>query len=261
MRIMALNHTFAREYDAEGQQRIVDLLTSYASPGTKVEFDYPEDLGGGEVLHHIRKGKSLAGLHHILETPALVKKTMEAERVGFDAVMQTNTFDPGVEAARLAVRIPVVGVMRASLHFAASLCDRFAITVPLESYVPYVARTLQTYRMEHFVTAIRAIELFEVGDLKDYHDVILERTAAVARELVAEGAQALVPLAARLIPYAVSPEEVEQLIGVPVINTQAVGIRFAELMASSKTIHSRKAYPWAAGLSADAVSRRADHSG
>ena len=53
-------------------------------------------------------------------------------------------------------------------------------------------------------------------------------------QLVAGGAQALVPLAARLIPYAVSPEEVEREIGVPVINTQAVGIRFAELMVNSQ---------------------------
>ena len=121
MRILALNHTPTSEYDAAGEQRIVDLLQSYASAGTTVEFGCPEDLGGGVVLHHIRKGKALAGLHHILETPALVKKVIEAERDGFDAVMQTNTFDPGVEACRLAVRIPVVGVMRASLHFAACL--------------------------------------------------------------------------------------------------------------------------------------------
>ncbi|MGH7843918.1 MAG: aspartate/glutamate racemase family protein [Candidatus Binatia bacterium] len=256
MRILALNHTHLREYDAEGQRRIVDLLNSYASPGTTIEFDYPEDLGGSEVLHHIRKGKSLSGLHHILETPALVKKAIEAEHAGFDAVVQTNTFDPGVEASRLAVRIPVVGVMRASIHFAATLCDRFAITVPLESYVPYVGRTLETYRAAHLVTAIRPIELFEVGDVKDYHNAILERTIAVARELVAGGAQALVPLAARLIPYAVSPEEVEREVGVPVVNTQAVGIRFAELMASTRTVHSLKAYPCAPGLTPDAVSKR-----
>jgi allantoin racemase len=258
MRILALNHTFAREYDAEGEQRILDLLTSYASAETTIEFGYPEDLGGGNVLHHIRKQKALAGLHHILETPALVKKVIEAERDGFDAVVQTNTFDPGVEACRLAVRIPVIGVMRAALHFAASLCDRFAITVPLESYVPYVARTVETYRMTHWVTAIRAINLFEVGDLKNHRDAILKSTVAQARQLVADGAQALLPLAARLIPYAVSPQEVEREIGVPVINTQAVGIRFAELMVNTQTVHSQKAYPWAPGLSSDAVSKRAN---
>jgi hypothetical protein len=57
----------------------------------------------------------------------------------------------------------------------------------------------------------------------------LERTVAEARQLVAQGTQALLPLAARLIPYAVSPEEIEREIGVPVINTQAVGIRLRSL--------------------------------
>ena len=64
----------------------------------------------------LEERKALSGLHHILETPALVQKAIEAERSGFDAVMQSNTFDPGVEASRLAVRIPVIGLLRASLH-------------------------------------------------------------------------------------------------------------------------------------------------
>jgi allantoin racemase len=256
MRIMALGHTFVREVNDEGDRQGLGRLQSYASPGTLIELHYPENLGGGEVLHHLRKTKTLAGLHHILETPALVKKSLEAERDGFDAVVQTDAFDPGVEAARLAVRIPVVGSLRASCHFAATLCERFALTVPLESYVPYVWRLVESYRMAHFVTAIKVIGMYEVGDLSKYHDAILERTIAVARELLEGGAQALIPLAARLIPAAVSPEEVERAVGIPVINTQAVAIRFAELMASTKTVHSMKAYPCAPGLSADAVSNR-----
>jgi allantoin racemase len=257
MRIMALGHTFVRETNDEGDRQRLERLHEYASPGTTIELHYPEDLGGGEVLHHLRKTKTLAGLHHILETPALVKKIIEAELDGFDAVVQTDAFDPGVEAARLAVRIPVVGSLRASCHFAATLCDRFGLTVPLDSYVPYVWRLVESYRMAHFVTGIKVIGMYEVGDLSKYHDPILERTIAVARDLVAGGAQALIPLAARLIPAAVSPEEVEREVGIPVVNTQAVAIRFAELMASSKTIHSQKAYPWAPGLNAAAVSNRA----
>ena len=260
MRILALNHSFVRDISPELEKRRLDRLKSYASPGTTLEMDYPEDLGGGEVLHHLRKTKTLSGLHHILGTPALVKKVIEAERDGFDAVVQIDAFDPGVEAARLAVRIPVVGLLRASCNFAATLCDRFAITVPIESYIPHVWRMIETYRMTHFVTGIRVIDLFEVGDLSQYHDAILERAIKATRELVSAGAQALVPLAIRLIPEAVSPEEIEREVAIPVINTQAVGIRFAELMVSSKTVHSQRAYPWAPGLNPEAVSNRASRS-
>jgi allantoin racemase len=245
MRIMFLNHSFRRE---ENEDKIMALLQTYASEGTILELHYPEDLGGGKIVQQLQQNKAPSGLHHILETPALVKKIIEAERSGFDAVVQSNTFDPGVEAGRLAVRIPVVGVLRSSCHFAASLCDRFGLIPPLESYIPYVSRMMDTYRMSPFISGIKAIGLYESGDVSRYHDAILERTIAVGRELVAGGAQVLIPLGGRLIPYAVRPEELEAQVGVPVINTKAVGIRFAELMVTGKMSHSLKAYPFLSGL-------------
>lgn len=256
MRIMILNHTFRREVNREREKRTVALLNSYASPGTTVELHYPDDLGGGEVLRHLEQRKALSGLHHILETPALVQKIIEAERSGFDAVVQSNTFDPGVEAGRLAVRIPVVGVLRSSCHFAACLCDRFALIVPLDSHIPYVSRIIEGYRLGRFISAVKAINVYDSGDLSKHHNLILERSVAVGRELIAGGAQAIIPLGGRLFPYEVTPEELEPEIGVPVINTKAVGIRFAELMISGKMTHSQKAYPWSPGLSPEDVSRR-----
>src|ERR687887_2209632 len=130
MRIMFLNHSFKR-HSPELEAHIRMLLAGYASPGTIFELAYPEDLGGGEVLSLLEERKALSGLHHILETPALVQKAIEAERMGFDAVIQSNTFDPGVEASRLAVRIPVIGLMRVAVHTATTLADRIAMTVPL----------------------------------------------------------------------------------------------------------------------------------
>jgi allantoin racemase len=256
MRIMFLNHTFKHAGHDDREAHILELLNSYASLGTSIELHYPDDLGAGAVLRQLEKRKALSGLHHILETPALVKKIIEAERDGFDAVVQSNTFDPGVEAARLAVRIPVVGVLRSSCHFAACLCDRFGLITPLETHIPYVTRTLTTYGMNQFIMGVKAVELYESGDLSTHHQLILERTIAVGCDLVASGAQAIIPLGGRLFPYEITPEELEPEIGVPIINTKAVGIRFAELMVSAKMIHSQKAYPWSPGLNPDDVSRR-----
>lgn len=261
MRIMFLNHTFRREANRQREAHIVSLLNSYASSGTTIELHHPDDLGGGEVLRRLEQRKALSGLHHILETPALVKKIIEAERAGFDAVVQSNTFDPGVEAGRLAVRIPVVGVLRSSCHFAACLCDCFGLIVPLDSHIPYVSRIVESYRMGHFVSAVKAINVYDSGDLSKHHKLIVERTVAVGRELLAGGAQAIIPLGGRLFPYEVTPEEIESAVGAPVVNTKAVGIRFAELMVSGKVTHSQKAYPWSPGLSPEDVSRRSIDQG
>ncbi len=255
MRIMFLNHTFKR-HSRELEAHIRELLKSYASPDITFELAYPEDLGGGEVLSLLEERKALSGLHHILETPALVKKAVEAERLGFDAVIQSNTFDPGVEASRLAVRIPVIGLLRASLHFAASICDRFGLIVPLETHMPHTMRLVQTYGMTPFVCGIRTVGLYDTGDLSGYHDAVIERTVAMGKELVEQGAQAIIPLGGKIYPYVVTPEELEPMVGVPVVNTKAVGVSYAELMVRSKISHSAKAYPCPAGLNPEAVSTR-----
>jgi len=255
MRFMFLNHS-AQRHSPELESHITALLKSYASPDSSFELAYPEDLGGGAVLSLLEERKALSGLHHILETPALVKKAIEAEQKGFDGVIQSNTFDPGVEASRLAVRIPVIGLLRASLHFAASICDRFGLIVPLETHMPHTMRLVQSYGMSTFVSGIRTVALYDTGDLSGYHDIVIERTLAVGKELVAQGAQALIPLGGKIYPYVVTPEELEPHLGVPVINTKAVGVSYAELMARNKIRHSIKAYPCATGLDPEAVSQR-----
>ena len=255
MRIMFLNHSFHR-HSRELEAHIMELLKHYASPDTIFELAYPEDLGGGAVLALLEQRKALSGLHHILETPALVKKAIEAEHLGFDAVIQSNTFDPGVEASRLAVRIPVIGLLRASLHFAASICDRFGLIVPLETHMPHTMRLVQTYGMAPFVSGIRTVGLYDTGDLSGYHDTVIERTVAMGKELVAQGAQAIIPLGGKIYPYVVTPEELEPHLGVPVVNTKAVGVSYAELMVRSKISHSAKAYPCPMGLNAELVSQR-----
>ncbi|MBI4522327.1 MAG: hypothetical protein HY695_00800 [Deltaproteobacteria bacterium] len=255
MKIMFLNHTYKHEGDTKREAHILKLLNGYASAGTTIEQHYPDDLGGGAVFHQLEERKALSGLHHIVETPALVKKIIEAERNGFDAVVQSNTFDPGVEAARLAVRIPVVGPLRSSCHFAASLCDRFGFIVPLETHAPYVARLMQTYGMERFVTDIKAVNVYE-ADMSKQHQSIVQRAIGLAREMIDRGAQAIIPLGGLLFPYEVDPKEVEDEVGVPVINTKAVAIRFAELMVISKTSHSLKSYPWSGTFKPEDVSRK-----
>ena len=172
-------------------------------------------------------------------------------------MIQSNTFDPGVEASRLAVRIPVIGLLRASLHFAATICDRFArLIVPLETHLPHTQRLVQTYGMSGFVSGIRTVGLYDTGDLSGYHDVIIERTLEVGKELVAQGAQAIIPLGGKIYPYVVTPEELEPQLGVPVDKSKAVGVSYAELMARNKLKHSIKAYPCPTGLGPEAVSKR-----
>src|SRR6202008_1636489 len=112
---------------------------------------------GAKIYDTIGAQSVLNGLHHMMETPAIVRKIFWAAQNGYDAVISSNTFDPGVDGGRLAVEIPVIGLLRTSMHAACTLADRVCITVPLAPHVPYTWRILRPYGLDRFVSDIRPI--------------------------------------------------------------------------------------------------------
>lgn len=255
MRIMFLSQSPRRPGTDRDHHETEALLRSYASPGTHLDLHYPDDYPGARVFEAMGEQMNLTGLHHALETPPIVQKTVWASENGFDAVIQSNTFDPGVEAARMAVRIPVIGLFRTTLHVATSLADRVGITVPLEGHVPHTWRILRTYGMDHFVSDIRPIRIYG-ANLKPRKEEILNVTVELMRGIVADTrAEILIPLGGALFPYVVDPADLEERVGVPVLNTKSIGIRFAETCVDLRMAHSARTYPPANLTSADFVSK------
>ncbi len=225
-------------------------LNSYASAGTKVEVGFPDDYAGSKIFDSIGKDSNLNGLHHLMEAPGIVAKIVWAAENGYDAVIQSNTFDPGVDGGRLAVRIPVIGLLRTSLHAAATLSDKIGITVPLASHVPYTWRLVRSLGMEHFVTKIQPIGIYG-ADIHTRKDEIFDITVNLINGLIEGGAQIILPLGGALIPYVVNPVDLEKATGAPVLNTKAIGISFAELCVRMKWAHSGLTYPVANVTAAD----------
>ena len=221
--------------------RIEAQLNSYASPGTKIEIGFPDDYEGSQLFNSLGAQSGLNGLHHMMETPAIVRKIFWAAENGYDAVISSNTFDPGVDGGRLAVDIPVIGLLRTSMHAALTLSDRVGVTVPLAPHVPYTRRLLRTIGLEHFVSDINPIGVYV--DVQKRKDEIFEITVKLIREMVANGAEIILPLGGALIPYVVNPDDLARETGVQVLNTKAIGIRFAEMCVNFKMTQSALTYP------------------
>ena len=244
MRILMLNQApmtpkRSPHYDVDG---VAAQLNSYASPGTTIDLGFPDDFAGSEVFHSLGAESKLNGLHHMVETPAIVRKIVWAEENGYDAVISSNTFDPGVDGGRLAVSIPVIGPLRTSMHAGLTLADRVGITVPLDSHVPYTKRILRAYGLEGFVSGMKPIGIY--GEkLKQRKQEIFDVTVKTIRSLVDEGAEIILPLGGAIIPYVVDPADLAQATGVQVINTKAVCVRFAEMCVTFKMTHSAITYP------------------
>jgi Asp/Glu/hydantoin racemase len=241
MRIMFLNPTPVPDYDVA---KIEKQLNAFASPGTKVEIGAPNNYAGSKVVDVLGKQNNLNGLHHLMQGPSLVQKIVWAAENGYDAVIQSNTFDPGVEGGRLAVKIPVIGLLRTSLHAATTLADKVGVVVPLASHIPYISKLLRAYGMENFVSGIAAIGVYG-PNLDKRKDEITKLTVGLIKGLVDRGAQIILPLGGLLIPYVVSPTDLERETGAPVINTKAVGINFAEFCVRMKMTQSPLTYPTA----------------
>jgi Asp/Glu/hydantoin racemase len=223
--------------------RIEALLNSYASPGTHIEIGFPDDYAGSQLMNTIGAQSKLNGLHHMMETPSIVRKIFWAAENGYDAVISSNTFEPGVDGGRLAVNIPVIGLMRTAMHVALTLADRVGITVPLPPHVPYTWRLLRTHGLDRFVSDIRPIGIYG-ADIAQRGPEIFDTTVKVMRGLLAQTrAEILLPLGGAIIPYVVDPKDLAKAVGVQVLNTKAIGIRFAETCVACGMTQSAMTYP------------------
>jgi Asp/Glu/hydantoin racemase len=224
-------------------EAIEKQLNSYASPGTKVEIGFPDDFQGARVMEVLGAQSGLNGLHHLMEAPSIVRKIFWAEQNGYDAVISSNTFDPGVDGGRLAVGIPVIGLCRTAMHAALTLSDRVGITVPLAPHVPYTWRILRSYGLDRFVSDIKPLGVYG-ADIAQRKDEIFKIAVGLIRSLVDDTrAEIIMPLGGALIPYVVDPAELARATGVQVLNTKAIGIRFAEMCVALGMTQSALTYP------------------
>ena len=75
MKIMFLNQSPRKgekgpAYDVAG---ITKLLNSYAAPGTTIEIGFPDDYEGSGLFFELGGQSNLNGLHHMFETPSIVR--------------------------------------------------------------------------------------------------------------------------------------------------------------------------------------------
>ena len=78
MRIMFLSHT-PRNPKGGGNERVQDLLRSYASPGTELDVHHPDDFEGARVMRRMSEQSVLTGLSHAVATTAIIRKMVWAE--------------------------------------------------------------------------------------------------------------------------------------------------------------------------------------
>ena len=221
------------EYPPAERKRREDAALAYSSMEVEVGI-----VSVNATPHYIGNAPDLLGL----AVPPFVEAFREAERQGYDAVVPLGTLDLGVDAGRSVVDIPVVGPSESMLHIASMLGRRFGIIMYHDFVVPLGYRMVERFHMLDKVVGWRTCG-FELPDIIANRDKVVQNFVDNARELIALGADVILPMGITQCPVHIKPDWLMQELGVPVVEGIGAPIRLAAMLVSLKLNYSRKYWP------------------
>lgn len=178
-----------------------------------------------------------------LAIPPTLDLMRRAEADGYDAIVLACFSDPGLEAGRELLTIPVVGIEEATLHVAAMLGYRFTILTSRCQRVPTKTEHVVMRGLESKLASVRALEL-SVLEMDAEPERTKARILEVARAAVADdGAEVVILGCAGLAGYAA---DIEAALGVIVLDPSPIALKMAELLVGLGLKHSKRglyAYP------------------
>lgn len=186
-----------------------------------------------------------------MSVPATVERIVECEREGYDAAIIGCFGDPGLEAARELVDMPVLGPCESSLLLAAGLGHKFSILTIFDSLI--AGQELLAYRtgVRDKLASVRATGI-PVLDLMKDQDATKARLIEVAGACVTEDRADALLFGCMTMSFLDMGEEIADAVGAPVVNAGRAALKHAEALVSMGLSHSKKAFPTPAKMAAGA---------
>jgi len=210
------------------------MLQDWASPGVEI---VARDRGDRSALESL--------YDEYMEVPAYLQAVLEAEQEGFDAIIIGCFGDPGIDAARELVSIPVVAIGEASLIVASMLGVRFGVLTPLEKLAAGTLRHVRALGLESRLAHVEPVEI-PIMTIRTDPAATYRAMLRGARVCMDKGAHSLALACGSMSVYA---SELQEELGIPVVNGLRVGVRFAELLVGSNLSFSKRSWPFPTSLS------------
>ncbi|WDV48031.1 aspartate/glutamate racemase family protein [Clostridiaceae bacterium M8S5] len=90
--------------------------------------------------------------------PYIAKVAVEAEEEGYDGILISCFDDPGLEAIREIINIPIIGAFNSSMSVCVHLLGKICIVSPSKICVPSTERKVDSSIYKKYVKGIRSIE-------------------------------------------------------------------------------------------------------
>jgi allantoin racemase len=146
-----------------------------------------------------------------------------------DAVVIACFGDPGLDAAREATAAPVLGIAEAAFHAASFLATGFSVVTTMTRTCVIAERLVQRYGFERSCRGIHGTDI-PVLDLETCGDDTVARIEAAARQALARDRSGAIVLGCA--GMAALCRNLQQRLGVPVIDGVTVAVKFAESLSA-----------------------------
>jgi allantoin racemase len=215
----------------ESEQRIMGNLKQVARADTVIE------------MHHVKYSSYIvqASYLEMLNNVWVIDGIIEGEKQGYDAAIIGCGNDPGLQQARQAVDIPVVGPTEAAMLLACTLGFKFGVVTVMDDLVPICERNIRNYGLEW--RAASPVRVYQLGEdpFKSLGEMIFNPAAInpqfdeLCRACIADGAEVIIPACAALSPATslLGYREVPGT-GVPVIDVTQAAVKMAEVLVDMK---------------------------
>lgn len=213
-------------------ERRKGILQSHAQKGTIVDI---ADIDSGP--------KSIESAYEeYLSIPGTVKKAVQAEEEGYDGVILGCFGDPGLDALREMVNIPVVGPGETAMHVAAMLGHSFSIVTVLDSVVPSLVRLARVVGLDQKMASVRAVNI-PVLKLGQNIGLTTSRMMEESQKAISEDRADVIILGCMSMAFMDVAHTMQKSLGIPVVNPAFSSLTVLEGLVSSGLSHSKKAYP------------------
>jgi len=180
-----------------------------------------------------------------IAAPDIVRKIVQAEKDGADAVIVDCMAEPGVQAAREMVSIPVIGTAETAMRVASMLGHRFSVITVLDRAIPRFERHGPRTGLSRQIASLRAVDIpvLEMDDTERLVKALIEQSGMAVRE---DGAHVIVFGCTGMAGLARAVEaglKQQGIFDVPVVDPTTVAVKFAEILTDMGLSHSKRTYP------------------
>ena len=194
-------------------------------------------------VHHVKYSSYAfnASYLEMLNTVWIIDGIISAEQQGYDAAIIGCGNDPGLQEARQAVDIPVIGPSEAAMLLACSLGSKFSVITVMDEFIPVSDRNIRNYGLA--ARAAGPVKVHQMGDnpFKALFDMVENpgsinpQFETLCHECIDNGAEVIIPACASLSPatsllgYKTVPDT-----GVPVLDITQAAVKLAETLVDLK---------------------------